>query len=186
MLNIATEPYSDFPHHAPRRRPRRNTGLNAADTCAASAAAPCTSPQIIGAFGRVDFKERSMLRFDQCLERASRIGRLPTKSSSRTTRRSIGRSASPVPRGHSIRHVRGRIPCRRCRPSRRASLLELAANKLGLHAQAAPLAINFATARWSFRLYGDVVIATYYGCEFGAKASTLVTVIPESGCNGPV
>ncbi|MEP7087254.1 MAG: GMC family oxidoreductase [Gemmatimonadota bacterium] len=62
-------------------------------------------------------------------------------------------------------------------------LLERAANKLGLHAQPAPFAINSVPrdGRSSCQSCGR---CTNYGCEFGAKSSTLVTVIPKAIATG--
>jgi choline dehydrogenase-like flavoprotein len=62
-------------------------------------------------------------------------------------------------------------------------LLEHAATKLGLHAQVAPMAI-------ASRVYdgrsacGACGHCAYYGCEFGAKSSSLVTMIPKAVATG--
>ncbi|MGE5733091.1 MAG: GMC family oxidoreductase, partial [Gemmatimonas sp.] len=63
------------------------------------------------------------------------------------------------------------------------ALLELAASKLGLHAQPAPLAINSETRDGRSGCMG-CGRCYYYGCEFGAKSSTLVTVIPKAIATG--
>jgi choline dehydrogenase-like flavoprotein len=62
-------------------------------------------------------------------------------------------------------------------------ILERAARALGLHAQVSPMAI-------ASRLYdgrsacGACGHCAYYGCEFGAKASSLVTMIPKAIATG--
>ena len=62
-------------------------------------------------------------------------------------------------------------------------LLERAARALGLHAQVAPMAILSQPheGRSACMACGR---CTYYGCEFGAKSSTLVTVIPKAVATG--
>ena len=62
-------------------------------------------------------------------------------------------------------------------------LLERAAKKLGLHAQVAPMAI---LSRPYDNRPGCMACGHcyYYGCEFGAKSSTLVTVIPKAVATG--
>jgi choline dehydrogenase-like flavoprotein len=62
-------------------------------------------------------------------------------------------------------------------------LLERAAQKLGLHAQVAPMAILSKPydGRSGCMACGH---CTYYGCEFGAKSSTLATVIPKAVATG--
>jgi choline dehydrogenase-like flavoprotein len=62
-------------------------------------------------------------------------------------------------------------------------LLERAAAKLGLHPQVSPMAINS-------RVYdgrgacGACGKCAYYGCEFGAKSSSLVSMIPKAIASG--
>jgi choline dehydrogenase-like flavoprotein len=62
-------------------------------------------------------------------------------------------------------------------------LLERAAQALGLHAQVAPMAIlsQAYDGRSPCMACGH---CTYYGCEFGAKSSTLATVIPRAVASG--
>jgi choline dehydrogenase-like flavoprotein len=62
-------------------------------------------------------------------------------------------------------------------------LFERAATKLGLHAQVAPMAIASRPydGRSGCMSCGHCY---YYGCEFGAKSSTLVTVIPKAVATG--
>ena len=62
-------------------------------------------------------------------------------------------------------------------------LLERGASRLGLHAQVAPMAIlsEARDGRSACRACGH---CTYYGCEFGAKSSSLVTVIPKAVATG--
>jgi len=62
-------------------------------------------------------------------------------------------------------------------------LLERAARALGLHAQAAPHAILSQPydGRSGCMACGR---CSYYGCEFGAKSSTLATVIPKAVATG--
>jgi choline dehydrogenase-like flavoprotein len=62
-------------------------------------------------------------------------------------------------------------------------LLERAAHVLGLHAQVAPMAIlsEPRDGRSACMACGH---CTYYGCEFGAKSSSLVTVIPKAVATG--
>jgi choline dehydrogenase-like flavoprotein len=62
-------------------------------------------------------------------------------------------------------------------------LLERAARALGLHAQVAPMAILSRPydGRSPCMACGKCV---YYGCEFGAKSSSLVTVIPKALATG--
>jgi len=62
-------------------------------------------------------------------------------------------------------------------------LLERAARALGLHAQVAPMAILSAEyqGRSACQACGH---CSYYGCEFGAKSSSLVTVIPKAQATG--
>lgn len=58
-------------------------------------------------------------------------------------------------------------------------LLERAAEKLGWHAQPAPMAI--ASQPYQGRnACGHCGFCMMYGCEFGAKSSTLVTMIPRA------
>jgi choline dehydrogenase-like flavoprotein len=62
-------------------------------------------------------------------------------------------------------------------------LLERAAHALGLHAQVSPMAIlsQPRDGRSPCMACGH---CTYYGCEFGAKSSSLVTVIPKAVATG--
>jgi choline dehydrogenase-like flavoprotein len=62
-------------------------------------------------------------------------------------------------------------------------LLERAAHALGLHAQVAPLAIASRPydGRAACQACGHCFM---YGCEYGAKGSTLVTVIPKALATG--
>ncbi|MBC8087363.1 MAG: GMC family oxidoreductase [Phycisphaerae bacterium] len=62
-------------------------------------------------------------------------------------------------------------------------LLTRAARALGLHAQVAPMAILSQSydGRAACMSCGH---CSYYGCEFGAKSSTLVTVIPKAVATG--
>jgi choline dehydrogenase-like flavoprotein len=62
-------------------------------------------------------------------------------------------------------------------------LLERAAQALGLHAQVAPMAIVSQPydGRSACMACGH---CTYYGCEFGAKSSTLATMIPKAIATG--
>ena len=62
-------------------------------------------------------------------------------------------------------------------------ILERAAAKLGLHAQVAPMAIASQPydGRAACQACGR---CAYYGCEFGAKSSALVTVIPRAIATG--
>ena len=63
------------------------------------------------------------------------------------------------------------------------ALLERAARALGLHAQVAPMAIlsEPRDGRSACMACGH---CSYYGCEFGAKSSSLVTVIPKAVATG--
>jgi choline dehydrogenase-like flavoprotein len=62
-------------------------------------------------------------------------------------------------------------------------LLERAANALGLHAQVSPVAILSRpyNGRAACQACG---FCAFYACEFGAKSSTLVTVIPKALATG--
>jgi choline dehydrogenase-like flavoprotein len=62
-------------------------------------------------------------------------------------------------------------------------LLERGAHALGLHAQVAPVAILSTPydGRSACMACGH---CSYYGCEFGAKSSTLATVIPKAVATG--
>jgi len=62
-------------------------------------------------------------------------------------------------------------------------LLERAASRLGLHAQVSPMAILSKPydGRSACMACGH---CSYYGCEFGAKSSTLATVIPKAVTTG--
>ncbi|HSQ32840.1 MAG TPA: GMC family oxidoreductase [Gemmatimonadaceae bacterium] len=62
-------------------------------------------------------------------------------------------------------------------------LLERAAHVLGLHAQVSPMAIlsQPRDGRSACMACGH---CSYYGCEFGAKSSSLVTVIPKAIATG--
>jgi choline dehydrogenase-like flavoprotein len=62
-------------------------------------------------------------------------------------------------------------------------LLERAAGALGLHAQVAPMAILSRPYDGRSACMG-CGHCTYYGCEFGAKSSTLATVIPKAIATG--
>ena len=62
-------------------------------------------------------------------------------------------------------------------------ILERAAKVLGLHAQVSPMAI--ASQPYDGRAAcGACGHCAYYGCEFGAKSSSLVTVIPKAMATG--
>ncbi|MEO8336619.1 MAG: GMC family oxidoreductase [bacterium] len=62
-------------------------------------------------------------------------------------------------------------------------ILERAAKALGLHAQVAPMAI--ASQPYDGRAAcGACGRCAYYSCEFGAKASSLVTMIPKAVATG--
>ena len=62
-------------------------------------------------------------------------------------------------------------------------LLEKAATALGLHAQVSPMAILSKPydGRQACQACGH---CSYYGCEFGAKSSTLATMIPKAVVTG--
>jgi choline dehydrogenase-like flavoprotein len=62
-------------------------------------------------------------------------------------------------------------------------LLEHAAGALGLHAQVAPMAI-VSQPYQGRAACGACGKCSYYGCEFGAKSSALVTVIPKALATG--
>jgi choline dehydrogenase-like flavoprotein len=63
------------------------------------------------------------------------------------------------------------------------ALLEAGARKLGLHAQPAPLAIT--SQPYDGRAAcGHCGFCIMHGCEFGAKSSTLVTMIPKAVASG--
>jgi choline dehydrogenase-like flavoprotein len=62
-------------------------------------------------------------------------------------------------------------------------LLERAARAMGLHAQVAPMAI-LSQPRDGRSACMGCGHCTYYGCEFGAKSSSLVTVIPKAMATG--
>jgi choline dehydrogenase-like flavoprotein len=62
-------------------------------------------------------------------------------------------------------------------------LLERGARALGLHAQVAPMAILSKPFAGRSPCMG-CGHCTYYGCEFGAKSSSLVTVIPKAIASG--
>jgi len=62
-------------------------------------------------------------------------------------------------------------------------ILDRAARALGLHSQVAPMAILSSSydGRSGCQACGH---CTWYGCEFGAKSSSLVTVIPKAMATG--
>lgn len=62
-------------------------------------------------------------------------------------------------------------------------ILDRAARALGLHSQVAPMAILSSSyqGRSACQACGH---CTWYGCEFGAKSSSLVTVIPKAMATG--
>jgi choline dehydrogenase-like flavoprotein len=62
-------------------------------------------------------------------------------------------------------------------------LLERGARRLGLHAQVAPMAIASRHYQGRSRCMG-CGHCTFYGCEYGAKSSTLVTMIPRAAATG--
>jgi choline dehydrogenase-like flavoprotein len=62
-------------------------------------------------------------------------------------------------------------------------ILERAARALGLHSQVAPMAILSAEYQGRSACQG-CGHCSYYGCEFGAKSSSLVTVIPKAQATG--
>jgi choline dehydrogenase-like flavoprotein len=62
-------------------------------------------------------------------------------------------------------------------------LLERGARTLGLHAQVAPMAI-LSRPRHGRAACQACGRCAYYGCEFGAKSSSLVTVIPTAVATG--
>jgi choline dehydrogenase-like flavoprotein len=62
-------------------------------------------------------------------------------------------------------------------------ILERAAKALGLHAQVAPMAINSQMHDGRVAC-GACGRCAYYGCEFGAKGSSLVTVLPKAIATG--
>jgi choline dehydrogenase-like flavoprotein len=62
-------------------------------------------------------------------------------------------------------------------------VLERAARALGLHSQVAPMAILSSEYQGRSACQG-CGHCSYYGCEFGAKSSSLVTVIPKALATG--
>ena len=92
----------------------------------------------------------------------------------------IGVSGAPGPR--DARRSRG-YPLPPMPNKSSGVLLERGARALGLHAQVAPVAIlsKQYDGRSPCLACGR---CSYYGCEFGAKSSTLATVIPKAVASG--
>jgi choline dehydrogenase-like flavoprotein len=63
------------------------------------------------------------------------------------------------------------------------ALLEAGARRLGLHAQPAPLAVT-SQAYDGRAACGHCGYCIMYGCEMGAKSSTLVTMVPKAVASG--
>ncbi|HTE47087.1 MAG TPA: GMC family oxidoreductase [Gemmatimonadaceae bacterium] len=178
-LNIALEPYQSFRTTA-AEPPRRNTGL-ALRYMRGVGGSTVHFAANYWRFRPSDFKERSLLGAVQGGSLADwpitydELEPYYTKVDWE-----IGVSGAPGPSDppRSLPYPMPPLPIKSS-----GVLLDRAASKLGLHTQAAPFAINSQPrdGRPGCMSCGR---CTNYGCEFGAKSSTLVTVIPKAVATG--
>jgi choline dehydrogenase-like flavoprotein len=179
LLNIATEPYQTF-RSTESEVPRRNTGLNLRYLRGVGGSTVHFAANY-WRFRPSDFRERSI------------FGSIPGAGLAdwpityeelepyyTKVEWEIGVSGAPGPFDPPRSRPYPMPPL----PAKSSGvLLERAANKLGLHAQPAPFAINSESrdGRSGCMACGH---CTNYGCEFEAKSSTLVTVIPKALATG--
>jgi choline dehydrogenase-like flavoprotein len=178
-LNIATEPVQTF-RTTEAEAPRRNTGLNVRYMRGVGGSTVHFAANY-WRFRPSEFKERSML------------GSIPGTGVADwpITYEELEPYYAKVDWEIGVSGAPGPFDPPRSRPypmpplpvKSSGVLLERAAKKLGLHAQPAPLAINSQPrdGRSGCMACGR---CANYGCEFGAKSSTLVTVIPKAVATG--
>jgi choline dehydrogenase-like flavoprotein len=178
-LNIATEPYQTF-RTTEADAPRRNTGLNLRYMRGVGGSTVHFAANY-WRFRPSDFKERSI------------FGSIPGAGLADwpITYEELEPYYTKVDWEIGVSGAPGPFDPPRSRPypmpplpiKSSGVLLERAANRLGLHAQPAPFAINseLRDGRSACMACGR---CANYGCEFGAKSSTLVTVIPKAIATG--
>lgn len=179
LLNIAAEPVQTF-RTTEAEAPRRNTGLNLRYLRGVGGSTVHFAANY-WRFRPSDFKERSLL------------GSIPGAGLADwpITYEELEPYYTKVDWEIGVSGAPGPFDPPRSRPypmpplpvKSSGVLLERAANELGLHAQPAPFAINSQPrdGRAGCMACGH---CTNYGCEFGAKSSTLVTVIPKAIATG--
>jgi choline dehydrogenase-like flavoprotein len=179
MLNIADEPYQSF-RTSSNDAPRKNSGLNARYMRGVGG----STVHFAANYWRLrpsDFNERSTLG---SIAGASLVDWPVTYEELEPyytkVDHEIGVSGAPGP----FDPPRSRPYPMPPMPAKSSGvLLERAARKLGLHAQPAPLAINTQVRDGRSACMGCGHCYSY-GCEFGAKSSSLVTVIPKAVATG--
>ncbi|MDQ2766888.1 MAG: GMC family oxidoreductase [Gemmatimonadota bacterium] len=179
LLNIATEPFQTFRTTA-AEAPRRNAGMNLRYLRGVGGSTVHFAANY-WRFRPSDFKERSIVGSIAGAGLADwPITYEELEPYYTKVEWEIGVSGAPGPFDppRSRPYPMPPLPAKSS-----GALLERAANKLGLHAQAAPFAINSQPrdGRSGCMACGH---CTNYGCEFGAKSSTLVTVIPKAIATG--
>lgn len=179
LLNLGTEPFQTF-RTTEAEEPRRNTGLNLRYRRAVGG----SSVHFAANYWRLrptDFKECSIFGtiagtgFTDWPITYEELEPYYTKVDWE-----IGVSGAPGP----FDPPRSRpYPLPPLPAKSSGVLLERAAQKLGLHAQVGPMAILSQPydGRSGCMACGH---CTLYGCEFGAKSSTLATVIPKAVATG--
>ncbi|MEP6491714.1 MAG: GMC family oxidoreductase [bacterium] len=179
LLNIATEPVQTFRTTA-AEPPRRNTGLNLRYLRGVGGSSVHMAANY-WRFRPSDFRERSMVGSIAGATLADwPITYEELEPYYTKVDWEIGVSGAPGPFDppRSKPYPMPPLPAKSS-----GVLLERAASKLGLHTQAAPLAINSQPRDGRSACMGCGRCYNY-GCEFGAKASSLVTVIPKAVATG--
>jgi choline dehydrogenase-like flavoprotein len=179
LLNIASEPFQTF-RTTEAEAPRRNTGLNLRYLRGVGGSTVHFAANY-WRFRPSDFRERSI------------VGSIPGAGLADwpISYEELEPYYTKVDWEIGVSGAPGPFDAPRSRPypmpplptKSSGVLLERAAGKLGLHAQPAPFAINShpRDGRSGCMACGH---CAYYGCEFGAKSSTLVTVIPKAIATG--
>lgn len=179
MLNLASEPYQTF-RTTPQEVPRNNTGLKLRYLRGVGG----STVHFAANYWRLrpsDFREYSRLGSVQGATLADwPITYEELEPYYTKVDWEIGVSGAPGPfdAPRSRPYPMPPLPAKSS-----GALLERAATKLGLHPQVAPMAITSRPydGRSACMACGR---CTNYGCEFGAKSSTLATVIPKAVATG--
>ncbi|MEP6619989.1 MAG: GMC family oxidoreductase [bacterium] len=179
LLNIASEPFQTF-RTTPAEAPRRNTGLNLRYLRGVGGSSVHFAANY-WRFRPSDFKERSLLGSlggTGLMDWPISYEELEPYYTKVDWEIGVSGAPGPFDPHRSRPYPMPPLPIKSS-----GALLEQAAKKLGLHAQPAPFAINSIPrdGRSACMACGH---CTNYGCEFGAKSSTLVTVIPKAIATG--
>jgi choline dehydrogenase-like flavoprotein len=179
LLNIASEPFQTF-RTTETEAPRRNTGLNLRYLRGVGGSTVHFAANY-WRFRPSDFRERSIvgpLAGTGLADWPISYEELEPYYTRVEWEIGVSGEAGPFDPPRSRPYPMPPLPAKSS-----GVLLERAASRLGLHAQPAPFAINSQPrdGRSGCMACGH---CTYYGCEFGAKSSTLVTVIPKAIATG--